>query len=165
MMNEIHMGLISKPLLTIVRGVPGSGKSTRARKICESMRDAVHLETDMYMIEDDGEYRWSQDKIGAGHQWCQDETLRNLLEGRNVVVSNTFTRYSEVRPYIDMALDHDFSMRAVIVNEEQDPKVLFERNLHAVPFDTIVRMQDRFDHRPLRDMIEQRIADRNKDKA
>lgn len=48
-------------LLTLIRGLPGSGKSTMAKFIAGDT-DAVHLEADMYFIKD-GEYKFEQTQI------------------------------------------------------------------------------------------------------
>ena len=48
------------PTLTIFRGLPGSGKSTVARKLAEET-GAIHIEPDMFCIQD-GEYRYDKEK-------------------------------------------------------------------------------------------------------
>ena len=48
------------PILTIFRGLPGSGKSTMARKLAEQT-GAIHIEPDMFCIQD-MEYRYDKEK-------------------------------------------------------------------------------------------------------
>lgn len=51
-------------ILRIVRGLPGSGKSTFAKKF-----GVAHFEADMYHIQDD-EYKWIGSRTKLAHEWC-----------------------------------------------------------------------------------------------
>jgi predicted kinase len=84
--------------LVIVRGLPGSGKSTFA----STLKNHWHYESDMYFTNE-GKYNFEPQKIGEAHQWCQNLTLCALQSEHDVVVANTFTTYREVEPYILMA--------------------------------------------------------------
>jgi hypothetical protein len=85
------------PILSIIRGLPTSGKSTLARKF-----GCLHLEADMFFMVD-GSYRYDALKIEAAPLWCQRMAFHALLLGFDVVVSNTFTRVWELDPYLQMA--------------------------------------------------------------
>jgi len=118
-------------MLTLIRGLPGSGKSTLAR----SMADHVHIEADMYFtVPRTGEYRFDPDRLSNAHNWCQWRTRRALAEGSRVVVSNTFTRAWEMRPYFDMCANV-----RVIECKGHWP------NVHGVPADAIARMAERWE--------------------
>lgn len=84
--------------LTIIRGLPGSGKSTMA----EGMGD-VNLEADMFFCRS-GEYVFDPKRLAEAHAWCQMTTLIKLREGCHVVVSNTFSTAWEVELYRQFAL-------------------------------------------------------------
>ena len=87
--------------LILIRGIPGSGKSTIAK---EYIKEGFHhLEADMYFVDQDGSYKWDGNKVRFAHEWCQNSTLELLESGKNVVVSNTFTTLKEMKPYIEIS--------------------------------------------------------------
>jgi predicted kinase len=89
--------------LVLVRGLPGSGKSTFARALSTDRKGWRHVEADIYHTLDDGTYNWRPENVKAAHRWCQDTARELLSDGFNVVVSNTFTQMWEMEPYVKMA--------------------------------------------------------------
>ena len=88
-------------ILKIVRGLPGSGKSTFARKWAEE-NNAYHVEADMFFVDGNNHYHYDSSKIDQAHDWCQLTAAKALERGENVVVSNTFCRMWEIEPYVKM---------------------------------------------------------------
>ena len=116
--------------LTIVRGLPGSGKSTYAKTL-----NAVHVEADMYHVNENGEYDWKPENTKDGHEWCRQTVEILLRNGFNVIVSNTFTQEWEMRPYKEMGFDYDVKH---MIGEYG--------NIHNVPNFVIAKMRDRWEH-------------------
>lgn len=128
--------------LIIIRGIPGSGKSTFAK----TFEGYVHLEADQYFMKD-GIYQFNPKLLGKAHKWCQETCRLALLEGKNVVVSNTFTTHKEYRPYQDIATSPEINCVIRIwkcVGE-------FE-NVHGVPPEALQRMKDRWQDIPGEDV-------------
>lgn len=125
--------------LVLIRGIPGSGKSTHARKHFpgHDMWEADTFHTDVKT----GEYNWKAENQGKAHQWCQGMTRRSMEQGRAVVVSNTFTKMWEMKPYLDMA--KEFGYRVEVIRMETRFK-----NVHNVPEEQVKRMEDRFEDYP-----------------
>ncbi|SJL83020.1 ATP-binding protein [Vibrio palustris] len=84
--------------VTLVRGLPGSGKSTLAREL-----PGVHLEADMYFIDERDVYIFQPEKLSAAHDWCQQRSEYWLRQGESIVVSNTFVRHWEMAFYKRLA--------------------------------------------------------------
>lgn len=85
--------------LVLIRGLPGSGKSTMAAQLAE--RGYAHFETDQF-FERAGRYRFRAHMLPEAHAWCQDRVAVALEAGRSVVVANTFTRLWEMDAYLSM---------------------------------------------------------------
>lgn len=123
--------------LILVRGVPGSGKSTYARSLLEKNSEYVHYEADMW-FERDGKYEFDAKKLGLAHAWCQSQTEAALRAGKTVIVSNTFTTIKELVPYFNISKDVLGTYPVVHTCEGE-----FE-SIHDVPRDKIKQMRERF---------------------
>jgi predicted kinase len=127
-------------ILYIVRGIPGSGKSTFAKSL-----GGTHFETDMFFMKD-GEYKFDMFKLKEAHKWCQDSVynamILNHTAGLNniIVVSNTFTQEWEMKPYFEMADQHDYKVFSIVV-ENRHCGV----NEHNVPEEVLTSMRNRFE--------------------
>lgn len=94
--------------LTLIRGKPGSGKTTLAK-----MYPGTLVEADQYFIGPDGEYRFDGSKLGEAHRWCQHETERLLAKGADVVVANTFAQRWQLRPYHQLATKYGALVKVI----------------------------------------------------
>lgn len=119
--------------LVLIRGVPGSGKTTMAR----TMAGYAHFEADQF-FEADGLYCYVADKIKEAHAVCQANTRNALLEGKPVVVSNTFMKLWEMEPYHEMAREAGVPVRVIEATGNWP-------NLHGVPAEKVEFMRQRFE--------------------
>lgn len=131
-----------KPLtLYLVRGLPGSGKSTFAKQLVSSGLVDDHFEADMFFIHPKtGEYNFNRDQLPKAHMWCQSETKESLSAGRSVVVSNTFVQEWEIEAYIEMAKECNAKLVSTVVENRHEGKTL-----HDVPEQVIKRMENSFE--------------------
>ena len=123
--------------LIIVRGLPGSGKSTYASNLARR-QGMNHYEADMF-FERDGEYNFQPNKIRFAHQWCQNKVYDSLNSGDNTVVSNTFCQYWEVKPYVNFCKEHGHTFSFVVCESQYN-------SVHDVPESTVKKMRDRWEN-------------------
>ncbi len=126
------------PILILIRGLPGSGKSTLAQKIKSRSSDVIHIEADMYFINDQGEYIFDPSRLSSAHNWCKTCVEDYLLGEKSVIVSNTFTTMKEMKPYLDLSSSLDIPVYVFRMIKEYG-------SIHDVPKETIQRMKDRFE--------------------
>lgn len=122
--------------LVLVRGLPGSGKSTIARQLTLIARESIHLEADMFWMVD-GEYKFDANRLREAHEWCQSKTREYLARNFDVVVSNTFTTIKELRPYFDIAKEFNIVPNVILAQNTF-------QNEHNVPAETLEKMKARF---------------------
>ena len=97
-----------KKVFFIIRGASGSGKSTFAnyiKRVCEEEKKTVKsFEADDYFMKD-GEYKFNPSKLPTAHKQCFDNVKKALEDEETnvVIVSNTFIKEWEIKPYIDLA--------------------------------------------------------------
>ena len=121
--------------LYLVRGIPGSGKSTFAQKLARE-KGIRHYEADQYFSQG-GSYVFDPTKLRAAHAWCFGKTEDELKKGNDVIVSNTFTQKWELENYIGAALLADAKVEVVQCTGSWD-------NIHGVPPDKLAQMKSRF---------------------
>lgn len=125
--------------LTLVRGLPGSGKTTLATQICDSTNPSMVIEADHYFYDDYGNYIFDADKLRQAHEWCQDYTRAGLENEFNMVVANTFTTLREMKEYYQMAKKLNVKFNVITCQGQ------FGNN-HNVPQETLDKMEKRFFH-------------------
>ena len=137
---------MDEKILYIVRGLPGSGKSTFAKKLVSS--DFLVCEADKYFIDKQtGEYKFDGSKIKDAHKYCQNlvetymkDSMVNDQWYREIAVSNTFTMEWEMTHYFELAKKYGYKVFTIIVENRHNGE-----NVHGVPNDKIEQMKDRFE--------------------
>lgn len=124
--------------LTLIRGLPGAGKSTMAKAMVEADPSLYHFEADQYFVDASGNYRFEPTELEDAHTWCFDETRYALNSGCSVVVSNTFTRKWEMEPYRKLAEELGAELEILEATGNYG-------SIHGVPQKTIDAMRSRWE--------------------
>lgn len=125
----------------IIRGVPGSGKSTFA----DSLGCVVCSADDYHMV--DGEYRFDPTKAGEAHQRCLSKFLDCLHNELDVCVANTNIKIWEFECYFQAAqmMGYDVVFHEFYPDNLVELKVCCERNVHNVPLPAMLMMWYQFE--------------------
>ena len=121
--------------LFLIRGLPGSGKSTLGELICKNV-----ISADDFFIDNDGIYRFDMKKIKHAHADCQRRAINIMATGEDLAIANTFTRGWEFAVYYEMAAQFGYTVFSMVVESRHCGK-----NIHDVPYATIDAMRDRFE--------------------
>ena len=124
------------PQLILIRGLPGSGKSTRASKLASTL-GAIHLEADQYFINEAGEYHFDAALLSQAHLWCLTQTQMQLRQGNSVIVANTFVQHWELAPYQALAKELAVQFEILVCRDQY-------QNIHGVPEATLLSMKQKW---------------------
>ncbi|NWW41009.1 N42L2 protein, partial [Panurus biarmicus] len=98
----------SQKLLLILRGLPGSGKSTLSRVLLGESCDGIVLGTDDYFRQQHG-YTYNAAQLGDAHEWNRKRAKQAMEQGRSpVIIDNTNTQAWEMKPYVEVALEKGY---------------------------------------------------------
>lgn len=133
--------------LILMRGVTGSGKSTRCRQILDENPEAKILSTDDLFIED-GEYRFRPENLAKNHKMNQERCRLAMIEKiTTIIIDNTNIMPWEMKPYHLLAQEHGYQ---TIIEEIPPPPIeeLLRRHESRtdkkVPRETLEKMLERW---------------------
>lgn len=124
--------------LYLIRGTPGSGKSTFANELVQSGLVQAYLEADQHFMND-GEYLFDVGGLHLAHSRCQNRADLYLDAGFSIAVSNTSTTEKEVKVYKDLADKYNAKFVSLVVENRSNTT-----SIHNVPDDKIKQMKERF---------------------
>jgi len=130
-------------ILTIVRGLPGAGKSSFASFI---WNDYAIVEADKFFTDEKGNYNFDTEKLPNAHAWALSQVEEKMLDHLNneqyypeIVVTGTFSEEFEVEPYYALAEKYNYKVWCIIVENRHGNK-----SIHDVPDDIVEKMRCQF---------------------
>lgn len=119
-------------ILYIIRGVPGSGKTTLGNKLAPEYNFAA----DDYFKN----IKWSPKLLEEAHRDCQNNVEMAMMTGiETVAVSNTFIHQWEIEPYRKMAEKYNYDIIEIIMKSNF-------KSIHNVPMEKVVKMKKEFEY-------------------
>ena len=130
-------------VLFLVRGLPGSGKTSFASAI---WNDYAVCEADKFFYDKEGNYNFDPSKLKEAHTWCKNEVETRMIDHQNnqqyypeIAVSKTFTQEWEMEDYFKLADKYGYKVVSLILENRHGSK-----NVHGVPDEKLQIMKDRF---------------------
>lgn len=124
----------------IMVGVPGSGKSHKAREIQQEQGGLI-LSTDS-IFECGAHYLWTPTCLREAHLVNLCKTKVALSRGLSVIIDNTNITQWQRQPYIDLAAEFGIEYELVEPDTawKYDAQECAKRNKHGVPLASIEKM-------------------------
>lgn len=131
-------------IVYIMRGLPGSGKSTMAKSLAGTTGCVVSAD-DFFMVN--GEYRFDVTKLGEAHGQCMRRAIEHVQSGVEapLVVDNTNISNVEIAPYVLLAQAYGWFPQILTLHSENAYVVATcaKRNTHGVPIERVMAMFER----------------------
>lgn len=139
-----------KNYLYLIRGLPGSGKTSMAEDLAQLHRAIGYIVTvlaaDDYFYDDNGHYKFDPNNLFKAHAVCKLKAQDAIIHTKShkpkaVFIHNTSTMEKEVQPYLGMVEESSFDwiVRSIIVENRHG-----NESLHGVPDHAMEAMRNRF---------------------
>ncbi len=137
----------------ILRGLPGSGKSYYAQKVCDEMvagneKDYLICSTDDFFYQGE-KYVFDKVKLPENHSLNLARFIRALAQSIPLVIAdNTHIKKWEFLPYVEAAHALGYQVKEVIVGNVKDKAMQHlyaQRNQHGLPLKVISKMAYQFE--------------------
>ena len=126
---------MSDRTLYLVRGLPGSGKTTLAHKLA----DQVFSADDYFYEKGKGVYHFASEELPMAHSECRRKTASAMATGStDIAVANTFSQAWEAADYFELAKVYGYRVSVVECQSQFG-------NIHGVPESSMERMRDRWE--------------------
>jgi len=138
--------------LIILRGCPGSGKSTFADFIFDTIGNGMscckYSADDFFIDKKTGKYKFDSNLLHKAHSQCRQYVKTSMeldYDNNLIIVDNTNTTKKEIQPYLDLAKAHDYEVTILTVGSYDTLSVnkYIKRNIHGVPPDKVRDMAHR----------------------
>ena len=126
-------------VLYLIRGVPGSGKTTLGKQLIKGT-DGVIFSADDYFTSSDGFYQFDPSRLYEAHRCCQLDCECAMITGLTpVVVANVFHKRLYMEPYIEYAKEHGYHVVEICVKSDF-------KNIHGCPEDKVKLFKETFEY-------------------
>lgn len=130
--------------LVIMRGLPGSGKSERAKQL---VGNGIIHSTDDFFIEN-GKYIFDDNNVSKFHYFNFLNSIRSMQRGISpIIIDNTNIVASDCIDYVELGKAYGYNIIVVEPSADWafDIEELMKRNTHGVSRETMIDMLEKYE--------------------
>ena len=125
--------------LILLRGLPGSGKTTLAKILSEEGQYPILSVDDYFTNPGTGEYKFEFDKNHLAYKSCEERTKSCMETGmEKIFLDNTFTLEWEMEPYFKMAAAFGYRVFVLTVENRHG-----SANAHHISNEQLKKMAEK----------------------
>jgi predicted kinase len=126
--------------LILLRGLPGSGKTTLANVLSENGKYPIVSIDDYFVNPETGEYKFDFSKNHLAYKNCESLTKKYMeAKTEKIFVDNTFTLEWEMEPYFKLAAEQHYKLFVATVENRHSGK-----NTHGISEEQIKKMAEKY---------------------
>ena len=125
--------------LIIIRGLPGSGKSSLAKVLSENGKYPV-FSIDDYFTDSEGNYLFVYNENYKAYALCEMRCMNAMQDGvEKVFIDNVFSLEWEIEPYLILAKVYGYKLFVMTVEKMHEGE-----NIHGVEMEQLQRMAEKY---------------------
>lgn len=133
------MDAMNSKSLILLRGLPGSGKTTLANVLSEGNKYPV-FSVDDFFTSETGEYRFEFEKNHLAYKQCEECTRAAMQQGKEkIFLDNVFSLEWEMEPYFKMASEYHYRVFVMTLENRHGSS-----NIHGLSDEQLQKMATKY---------------------
>jgi predicted kinase len=128
-------------ILIVIRGLPGSGKSSFALAISEEGKYPVYCIDDYFTDSKTGIYQFDHSLNHKAYALCLENTEKSMsAKQTKIIVENVFSFEWEMEPYFKLAASYGYQVHVLTMETRHEG----HHNIHGISEEQVRKIAEKF---------------------